>query len=190
MLSLQAPGLYCSSVVNPKLSYHFFTAVSRSCECTVPGWEVAHLPVLGLLGASSAAHCHMVPSGAMGLRILSRQTCLNSHPRDARHYNNPIIYQQTLKGNYGGFCFSFFYPCYLHFVSSTRCKHSFITAGAWAGIALVFCAVIRRFLFFLEEVGHQAGLADLLLLLGGLFHHAFTVFFSLWLCLQGSFGII
>lgn len=40
---------------------HFFTAVVHSCECTVPGWEVAYLPVLGLFGASSAAHCHMIP---------------------------------------------------------------------------------------------------------------------------------
>lgn len=84
---------------------------------------------------------------------------------------------------------SLFLPRYPHFVSSTCCRHSFITAGAWAGIALVFCAVISRLLFFLEGVGHQAGLANLLLLLGGHFHHAFTVFFSLWVCLQGSFWI-
>lgn len=110
MLSLQAPGLCSYSVVNPKLVYHFSPAVFHSCECIVPEWEVAHLPVLGLFGASSAAHCHVIPNGAVGLRILSRQTCLNSHPRDARHYNNPTIYQQALRGNYGGFCFSFFTP--------------------------------------------------------------------------------
>lgn len=39
----------------------FFTAVSHSCECTVAGWEVTRLPVLGLFGAGSATHCHMIP---------------------------------------------------------------------------------------------------------------------------------
>lgn len=45
---------------------------------------------------------------------------------------------------------------------------------------------VRRSVFVL---GHQAGLANLLLLLDGYLHHGFTVLFSLWVCLQRSFWI-
>lgn len=77
------------------------------------------------------------------------------------------------------FCLFYLLQAQFHY-SWCRTRHSF-------GVA-----VIGRLLFFLEELGHQAGLANLLLLLllGGLhFHHAFTVLFFLWVCLQGSFWI-
>ena len=63
-----------------------------------------------------------------------------------------------------------------------RSRHSFgISCPHWWALVHV-----RRSVFIL---GHQAGPANLLLLLDGYLHHGFTVVFSLWVCLQRSFWI-
>lgn len=56
MLSLQAPGLYSHSLVNPRLSYLFSLQYFTPVTALLPGRQVARLPGVRLVGASSAAH--------------------------------------------------------------------------------------------------------------------------------------